>query len=254
MEMVATTTAWGCADPLDVVLDRIARNTDVHRVELSIGARPVGDPWTVLDRWRHRFAFQAHHTAPIGAGCHVRPDVTADPVRAVAAVVAAGCDRYSGHPPNRNTVTWDGFLRWALTWWETCAAEGVNWSVETMYVPRLRDEQERSGGYWLATPFEVWEFCRHATAAGWDRPLLVDASHMRIGVAGGGWTAHDVAEVFACAPVQAVHVSTNDGRRDEHLPAPPDSEVWRWVLPHADRYGWCVDEGKRTRTEPPAGW
>ena len=246
---VATTTAWGGGDPLDIVLERIAANTDATRIELSIGARPVADPIEVLARWADRFQFQAHHSAPIGAGVHIRPTISADPHAAVAAVVAAGCDRYSGHPPAQRDATWEQMIGWALRWWEACSAAGVHWSVETMYVPRTRKEHETSGGYWLTTPAEVWEFCRIMVGYGWTDPLLIDVSHLHIGWHGGQWTEGDICELLASAPASGAHVSMNDGRRDEHRPAGSDELAWRWLAPHADRFDWIVDEGKRH-----AGW
>jgi hypothetical protein len=243
---VATTTAWGDGDPLDVVLDRIAaHDVDVQVVELAIGARSVVGVHALLAQWASTFTFIAHHTAPVTDTGTLRPDLHADPAAVARALNDAGVAVYSGHPPSRKFASPEQMWDWAVRWWDTLAQAGISWSVETMYVPRTRDEERSTGGYHLATPAEVWSFCERASAVGWEHPLLVDASHLHIGWCGGSWTEADVCEVIASAPASELHISTNDGRRDIHAPLETTDRVWSWVEPHLDRYTYVVDEGRR---------
>lgn len=242
---VATTTAFGDGDPLDVTLQRIAEHDDIAIVELSIGARPIRDAAALLDRYRGRFEFIAHHTAPIGDGHSIRPSIDASPRHAARALLDAGITRYSGHPPPRIACDHEAFLAWAQNWWSTLAEHGIDWSVETMYRPRTRSEQSSTGGHHLATPAQVWEFCSFAADLGWHRPLLIDASHLRIGLHSGDWTSGDITELLRDGPCDELHVSMNDGRRDEHRPTSFDDDVTAWVLPHLGRFRFVVDEGRR---------
>lgn len=243
----ATTTAWGDADMLDVALDRIVANhADVRAIELSIGARPVPNPAQVLEPYRDRgIELIAHHTAPIGDGYHMRPDLRTAPHVVAAQCAELGIVRFTGHPPHRRFVDWDGMIDWSFRWAEVLAEFGISFAVETMYRPRDRNEVASTGGYHLATPFEVWEFCRAATDRGWGDPLLIDTSHLNIGWHGGDWTVGDIDEVLRDAPCAEIHVSVNDGRRDLHSPAGPADQTWLWAEPYLDRFRWVVDEGRR---------
>lgn len=253
MLVTATTTAWGDGDLLDVALSRIAAcDPDVEVVELSIGARAVDDPIGLLHSWASRFRFVAHHTAPVLPGRSVRPDLLTDPESVASALSEVGIRSYSGHPPSRRHCDEDGFWAWAHRWWETLGQAGVTWSVETMYVPRTRDEQQSSGGYHLSTPAEVWAFCARAAAVGWHDPLLIDVSHLLIGWSGGSWSERDILELLSDAPSKELHVSTNDGRRDIHQPLSFDDRAWSWVAPHLDRFDLVVDEGRRRGGRGPA--
>jgi sugar phosphate isomerase/epimerase len=249
MRPAATTTAWGDADPLDVVLQRIAdHDLAVDLVELSIGARHIPNGPDVIADWSDRFTFIAHHTAPVGPGMSLRPSLNASPDAAARLLNELGIRRYTGHPPNRRDTDVDEMLTWAQTWFETLAAAGISWSVETMYVPRTRDEAETSGGYHLSTPAEVWSFVEWASSVGWDDPLLIDASHLHIGWCGGQWTEVDIVRLLADAPCTELHISTNDGRRDLHSPLMRDDLIWGWVAPHLERFDIVVDEGRRRRS------
>ena len=243
----ATTTAWGDGDPLDITLTRIAEHDPtIGTIELSIGARPVPDGTDLIRAWSDRYRFIAHHNAPIGNGQAIIPAMRANPAHAATALTAAGIDTYSGHPPNRNHATADQMWAWAVRWWETLAAAGIGWSVETMYVPQTRDDQNSSGGYHLSTPAEVWTFIDQAVTIGWAAPLLIDVSHLHIGWRAGTWTVADIAELLEHAPAGELHLSTNDGRRDIHAPATPTDPVSEWVAAHLHRFPIIVDEGRRS--------
>lgn len=244
----ATTTAWGNADPLDVVVDRILEcDPDINAIELSIGARPIDQPETVLGPIADAgIELLAHHTAPIGDSYHVRPDLRCPPHVAAQRCRDLGIIRYTAHPPHRQHASLDELNDWALNWWTTLAEHGISFAVETMYRPRTRDEITKTGGYHLSTPTEVWEFCDMAAAHGWDAPLLIDTSHLNIGLHGGEWTLGDIDELLAGAPCDEIHVSINDGRRDLHSPAGPFDDPALWATPHLDRFRWVVDEGRRT--------
>jgi hypothetical protein len=241
----ASTTAWGDARPLDVALADIAESTTAGIVELSIGAFPVGNPDEVLDAHRDRFAYIGHHAMPVGVGRMIRPHVDAE--REVAEVCErVGLSRYTGHAPNRRQVDAAGFYRWAGAYWETLGAVGVDFAVETMYVPQVRDEAVKSGGYHLSSPGEVFDFAMWAEGQGWDRPLLVDVSHLHIGWRSGLWTEADIVELLESRWVAELHLSENDGRTDSHRPLTAGHIVHDWVA-RADVscIPLVVDEGRR---------
>jgi hypothetical protein len=250
----ASTTAWGDARPLDVALADIAANTEASVVELSIGAFPVPNPDGVLDAYRDRFAYVGHHAMPVGAGSMVRPQVGAHEV-VVATCRRFGLSRYTGHAPNRKQVDKRGFYDWAATYCDALNDAGVAFAVETMYVPQLRDEAVKSGGYHLSTPAEVFEFAQWAQERGWDQPLLVDVSHLHIGHRSGLWTENDIVELMASPWVSELHLSENDGRSDSHRPLTAGHIVHDWVAAaDVSRIGLIVDEGRRrgrARTQTP---
>jgi len=247
MAFTATTTAWGAGDPLDVTLERIDANCpDATTVELSIGARPHPHGPDLLASWADRFTFIAHHTAPIGAGRSIRPSLETSPHASAASLRRVGITRYSGHPPPIKHADHDQFDRWAFDWWQALASCGISWSIETMYVPQTSSDIASAGGHHLSTPAEAWAFVERATAAGWADPLLIDVSHLNIGLHAGIWTETDILELVATAPASELHVSTNDGRRDLHSPIGPGDRIWSWVEPHLGRFTWVVDEGRRS--------
>lgn len=241
----ASTTAWGDARPLDVTLADIAASTSATTVELSIGAFPVTNPDAVLDAHRDRFSFIGHHAMPIGSGSMIRPRVGEQ------AVVAETCrrfglSRYTGHAPNRKQVDRRGFYDWSAAYADTLGAAGVGFAVETMYVPQVRDEAVKSGGYHLATPQEVFDFCQWAEARGWEKPLLVDASHLHIGYQSGQWADTDIIALLESRWVSELHLSENDGRTDSHRPLTGDHVVHQWVAAaDMSRVPLVVDEGRR---------
>lgn len=248
--LVASTTSWGNAMTLDKVLRRIADNTDAQVVELAIGARPVADPHLVLDRWRERFEFIGHHTIPLGHNGNFRPTIGEH------TNIAATCDAfrlrtYSGHPPNRKNATWNEFLDWAAAYHDTLEEQNVSFSVETMYVPRIRNEATKTGGYHLATPSEVFDFCLWARNRGWDKPLLVDVSHLHIGYHGGQWTKKDVLELLSSPFIAELHISENDGTQDSHRPLTSRHEIFSWIENlDMTKIDYVVDEGRRTKIQP----
>ncbi len=240
---VATTTAWGNADPLDEVLDRIAANHDhtVRTVELSIGALPVARPNELAERWhyRERFDFIAHHAFPGGPGRMLRPG---SPDLAWW-LWTWRVRRYSAHPPARKHC--DDMWAWAQSMRESLAEYRIAFAVETMYEPRTRSEAESTGGHHLSTPAEVMDFCDRAAADGWKRPLVIDASHLHIGWCGGTWTEGDIDRLLGAGLADELHVSMNDGRRDLHQPLDPTHRIASWVNPHIDKFAFVVDEGRR---------
>lgn len=243
--IVASTTAWGGARRLDEVLDDIAANTSATVVELAIGALPVGDPDATLDRHRGRFTFIGHHTVPLGAGTNLRPGV-GDEAAIVDACRRFGLGSYSGHPPNRKVASSAGFYQWAAAYHETLTNAGVGFSVETMYVPQVRGEMVKTGGYHLATPSEVFDFCEWASQRGWERPLLVDASHLHIGWRSGLWTDQQVRELLNSPWVAELHISENDGKTDSHRPLTDSHRVAGWLAGvDTSAIPVVVDEGRR---------
>lgn len=242
---VASTTAWGMGDPLDVVLERIAASTTATTVELSIGARPVADPRALLEAHAERFSYLAHHTSPILARAELRP--TEDRLATAAATLAAlGITRYTVHPPHRRHVPTVAELdTWAWRWHDALADAGIAFRLETMYRPRLHDEALRTGGYHLDTADAVHRFCDQAVARGWDTPLLIDASHLHIGWAGGDWTEAAIDDLLGAGLSDHLHVSANDGRADHHTLVPHHHRVASWIAPHRHRFAIVVDEARR---------
>ena len=255
---VASTTAWGRGVDLATALRRIDARVPVPApgaprpvVELGPGTFPVGDPDQLLGAWSSRFRFVAHHAAPVLPGALLRPTASALD-EACRRLPALGVSRYTAHPPPRRFCPDDEQLwSWAAAWFESLAAVGVEFRVETMYRPRTRSEMEVSGGYHLDDAVSVLRFATRAVDHGWGTPLLVDASHLHIGFHGGRWTSADVDELLASGLSDHLHVSANDGRADSHVQVPPGHLVESWVLPHLHRFELVVDEaGARTGPLP----
>lgn len=242
---VASTTGWGAADTLDVVLDRISKNVATATVELSIGAKPVGNPDDVLDRFRSRFEFIGHHAMPLGEHTMVRPFIGRQD-QLVGVCHRFGLRQYTAHPPNRKQVDLQGFYRWAAEHYEALNANNIKFGVETMYVPQCRNEAIRSGGYYLSTPSEVEEFVLWAEQQGWIKPLLVDASHLHIGYRAGLWTQEQIKEIISSSFVLELHLSENDGVKDSHSPLTGEHIVTHWLSQvDISEIEVVVDEGKR---------
>lgn len=243
--LVASTTSWGNADPLDRVLQRIANRTEATVVELAIGAKPISNPHDVIDRWRDRFEFIGHHTIPLGENENLRPTI-GNHKTILSTCKDFALTSYSGHPPNKKHSNWNEFLGWASSYHDLLVADGISFAVETMYVPRLRSEHVTTGGYHLATPKEVFDFCLWAENFGWKKPLLVDASHLHIGYCGGQWAEKDIKELLASTFISELHISENDGMKDSHRPLTPSHKVSTW-LENLDMstISYVVDEGRR---------
>jgi hypothetical protein len=238
---VASTTAWGDAQPLDTALATIAANTDARVVELAIGARPVADPLAVLDSWRHRFTFIGHHTVPLASGQLLRPWANS-PEEILDACVAAGITRYTLHPPTRKQSTLRRFYDMAVVWFDAAAARGVECAFETMY-PAGRQELAENGGWHLATPADIDRFVTWAQHRGVDMPLVVDVSHLAIGVGAGVWTQSDAVELLDAGVAYEWHYSQPRGCRDAHDPLGDGHFVNGWL--HGRTAGLMVDEGRR---------
>ena len=243
--LIATTTAWGRGKSLDVGLSQIAARTNSTCVELSIGSRPVEDPESLLERYASRFTYLAHHSAPVLAGEFLRPE-THSPAQAVSALQRLGISRYTIHPPTKRQVpTNDAFLDWAWSWFDTLGAAGIDVRLETMYVPRDRKETALVGAYHLDSAASTLEFARAANARGIATPLLVDLSHLYIGLCSKGWTALDVQDLLHSGLSDHLHVSANDGRRDLHVPVPDAHPIMEWVNVCWGNFSYVVDEGRR---------
>lgn len=238
---VATTTAWGGGQPLDRTLDAMDHDPSITVVELSIGARPIANPEAVLGD--HAFTYLAHHSAPVLVNEHLRP-TTHTPASAAAALARLGISRYTLHPPNRRTHPGEDFA-WAWDWFETLGAHGIDVRFETMYTPRDKNEVHRVGSYHLATPSEVFAFCAEAQTRGFATPLLIDVSHLYIGHCGGEWGTSDVSDVLSSGLSDHLHISANDGRRDDHGIAPAGHPVLDWTLGSLDDFTYVVDEARR---------
>lgn len=236
--LTETTTAWGAGLPLDAALDRLfTERPDTKCVELSVGTRP-GDP-SLLDRYPD-VKFIGHHVFPLGQR-NLRPN-SRDKDELIDMLVATGIKRYTAHPPHKKfTRGLAGLHEWCRSWHDSLAEHGIEFAVETMYTPRDRKEREVSGGYFLSTPTEVWEFVEWAD---WDDPLVLDASHLYIGWSGGVWTDQDIYDLLMYAPAKEIHISENDGRRDLHRPLSERHKVSEWVDGLLGRFEYTVLEGK----------
>lgn len=245
--VAASTTAWGDARPLDVVLCDIAASTTASVVELSIGAFPVLNPDEVLDVHRDRFCFIGHHSMPVGDGVMLRPVVGGEK-SIVSACRRFGLSSFSGHPPNRKHVDTKGFYRWAESYFEALQSVGVGFAVETMYVPQVRSEAVKTGGYHLASFEEVVTFGEWAEGIGWERPLLVDVSHLHIGYRSGLWTRQNIADILESGWVSEIHLSENDGKTDSHRPLSAEHVIHGWVAAaDISHVPLVVDEGRRRK-------
>lgn len=243
---VETLSAWASSLPLDDALGRIAtERPDTRVVELAVGARAVQDPFTVLDSYRSRFAFIAHHTVPLGRGTVLRPDRD-DPADLVSALRTAAITTYSAHPLSRRAASsFEELWSWASTLRDQLAAFGCSFALETMYVPRDPAEARASGGYHLDTPAAVEQFLARAEQVGWENPLVLDAAHLHIGHHHGVWPVADIGDLLSAGVAAELHISANDGRRDAHDPLDLRHPVADWVGPHLHRFDVVVDEGRR---------
>ncbi len=242
MVIAETTTAWGMSLPLDAALERIFENRpDTTHVELSVGARP--GPVSTLDRWPD-VTFIGHHLLPLGERS-LRPNAR-DRDDLIGTLIEAGITRYTAHPPHQRFVRGKtGLYQWCESWLTRLGAAGIEFAVETMYTPRNRQEQEQSGGYFLSTPGEVWDFVTWAQSIGWNQPLVLDASHLYIGWSGGTWTDDDVMNLLDYGPADEIHISENDGRRDLHRPLTFQHKVSTWLTDYTlTRFAYVVPEGK----------
>lgn len=221
-------TAWGRARPLDVAFaDAVAADHD-GVVQLSIGTRPVEDPFMVLAN--SPVELVAHHTVPLGRSRVLRPE--ADPTTMIEALEALGITRYSAHPPARRFADWDEMWSWARTWHRSCRRAGISFALETMYPAMDPSDQGHAGGWHLDAPHRVERFLDACAAEGWESPLVVDGAHLHIGLTAGVWSHDDIyslvqrcCEENSCAEA---HVSSNDGVRDKHQRA--------GLYPHVDMF------------------
>jgi hypothetical protein len=242
----SSVTAWGDARPLDVVMDDMAANVTTGVVELSIGAFPVGNPDAILEAHRDKFVYIGHHAMPVGSGKMVRPTV-GNEKEVLNTCARFDLSMYTGHAPNRKNTSYEQMLSWAASYYETLADAGVGFAVETMYVPQANDEAVKTGGYHLAHPHEVFQFAQWANdILGWEKPLLVDASHLHIGYRSGYWTEQDIVSLMESSWVAELHISENNGKTDSHTPLTVDHVVNAWVS-NADvsHIPIIVDEGRR---------
>jgi hypothetical protein len=225
---VQSTTAWAHGALLDETLERIASESDATVVEISIGAKPIADPEACLARFAHRFSFMAHHTTPVLPMCELRP-ATHTPDQVCEALKRFNITRYTIHPPTRRTHSDAEFLEWAWFWHDSLAENGIETRLETMYQPRDHLEALRTQGYHLDSALDTHHFVELAASRGWETPLLVDVSHLNIGLHGGTWRHSEVRELLAGHASDHFHVSSNDGRRDSHLPLTLHDPLWDLV-------------------------
>lgn len=242
MVTVETTTAWGMGLPLGATMERIFENRPgTTHVELSVGSRPA--PVSTLNDWPD-VTFIGHHLLPLGSHA-LRPNAR-DRDELIDTLVGAGIKRYTAHPPHQRFVRGQsGLHQWCESWLTRLSDVGIEFAVETMYTPRNKQEQEQSGGYFLSTPAEVWDFVAWAQSIGWDQPLVLDASHLYIGWSGGAWSDDDVHNVLDYGPADEIHISENDGRRDQHRPLTFEHKVSEWIGNDTlNRFRYVVPEGK----------
>jgi hypothetical protein len=249
MTPVQSTTAWARGSALDATFERIADSTPRDPkericVEISVGARPVQDPEALLQLWSDDFSYLAHHTVALIPGGVLRPETHA-PRDVLPTLARLGIDRYTIHAPSRLTCRTEAeFLLWALSWLEEAAAHGITLRLEAMYQPRSPRDAAIRHGFHLDTYDTTMRFIDEATSRGWHTPLLLDLSHLFIGVHHKDWTDAQVQTLVASGLADHFHLSANDGTLDQHVSIPPQHVVWEWaeLIPE---HSIIVDEAKR---------
>lgn len=250
MTAVQSTTAWARGAPLDVTLERIADSVprepnERTRVEISVGARPVPNPAALLERWSEEFSFLAHHTVALIPQGVLRPETHA-PKEVIPVLASLGIQRYTIHAPSRSTCRTDAeLIRWALQWFDQAAIHGIELRVESMYQPRSPRDAAIRHGFHLDTYDSTMHFADRLLTRGWHTPLLLDLSHLFIGVTHQDWTDTQVRKLITSRLADHFHLSANDGTLDQHVSIPQHHIVWEWaeLIPQG---AIVVDEAKRT--------
>ncbi|KAF0811011.1 hypothetical protein A167_00043 [Alcanivorax sp. S71-1-4] len=141
---------------------------------------------------------------------------------------ALGAPVYSAHAGRRSVASIDAVIRHSLAMTQYL---GMPVAIEGHYpVP---------GNVWLFSSWREYRLLLESRA--W---FALDLSHLHILATRSGVTEHAlVAEMLACERCLEVHVSANDGQRDQHLPLtePP----WWWpLLDHLHDQAVIFSEGR----------
>ena len=126
---------------------------------------------------------------------------------------ALGASVYSAHAGRRNTASVEAVIRHSLAMTQHL---GLPVAIEGHYpVP---------GNLWL---FSSWREYRQLLTS--KAYFALDLSHLHILATQSGVIEHGLlAEMLACDRCLEIHVSGNDGRRDQHLRL--DVQPWWWPL------------------------
>lgn len=237
-------SAVGRGEQLDDAINR-ALDSKPDVIEIAVGARPCPrDPYETIHAAKASATITAHHTLPLLKQQTLRPDA-GNELTIAHCLNRHGITSYTAHPPASRDTSDTGWFDWALRYRDCLGEHGIDFAVETMYTPRT--PQDRAQGRWpLANEAGVIEFVEKAHQWGWDRPLLLDAAHVNIGVMHHEWTWAAATALLEQGCVHTVHLSDNDGRRDAHDPLAEGSAIHRWAASAPlDNAIYVIDEGRQ---------
>ena len=125
-------------------------------VEVAVGARSMGrDPYSdVLEIVRGAGgSLCGHHTLPVVVGEALRPwhSSAMDIAREVGRYEMSS---YTFHPMVKNSSSWECFMNGAKAMHEAMWSVGAEAACETMFVPRVREDNPRVQ-WWLSNEAEV---------------------------------------------------------------------------------------------------
>lgn len=241
--MGATTSTNGKgADIIESIRGLVGQGVD--QIELAIGPRPVDDFmswWSSSGLIYTRVVqFRGHDAMPIGDGHTMRPEATDGLERIADRLHAMGVRHYSMHPPDKKVLpTLDSLFDWYLDKRQIFKDAGILFALETMYFNPNRPHN-------LVGLEDVYEFAHQTARLNIVSPLVLDLAHIRINVQWGKWpNPLNVEMMMAESPWMEIHVSSNNGRLDQHRPYDPqrdeDIEAWLQRLsPHIPR----ISEGR----------
>lgn len=225
----ATTSTNGKGATIVGSIRRLATAPTTPKViELAIGPRPIDDfmAWWRMEGSRYMMQFRGHDAMPIGDGCTLRPEAPDGLERIAERLQAMGVRHYSMHPPDKKTLpTLDSLREWYLDKRQIFRAAGINFALETMYFNPNRPHN-------LVAMEDVHDFARWSARFNVVSPLVLDLAHVRINVAAGKWpNPLAVGMMTAESPWMEIHVSSNNGRLDQHRPYDPkrDNDIGAWL-------------------------
>lgn len=216
-------------------------------IELAIGPRPIDNFGAWWSPNRARFArlgieFRGHDAMPIGDGAIMRPETRDGLERIADRLCAMGVRHYSMHPPDKKVLgDLDSLMYWYLDGRQIFGARNIKFALETMYHNPNRPHN-------LVTLEEVTWFATQAARYAAITPLVLDLAHVRINAFYAQWPNHlsKASILTAESPWMEVHVSSNNGRLDQHRSYHPqrDPDITAWltkISQHIPR----IDEGRR---------
>lgn len=188
-----------------------------------------------------------HHTLPVVVGEALRPWYSSamDIAREVGRYEMSS---YTFHPMVKNNSSWECFMNGAKAMHEAMWSVGAEAACETMFVPRVREDNPRVQ-WWLSNEAEVVRYAEEMRAWGVKAPLLADLAHIHIEVGHGNWRWETLRELVKDGYVLQIHVSENDGRRDKHQVLSATHRVFEEMAFLTSEMGGfdglIVDEGRR---------